>query len=56
MQDRYAGDIGDYGKFILLRKLSEKFRIGINWYDPGELEFERDKNGSFNMKTANTVT
>ena len=50
MQDRYAGDIGDYGKFGLLRKLSEKFSIGINWYDPGELDFERDKNGGFKQK------
>ncbi|HOC34968.1 MAG TPA: hypothetical protein PKI82_13010 [Ruminococcus flavefaciens] len=47
MQDRYAGDIGDYGKFILLRKLSERFSIGINWYNPGKLDFERDKNGKF---------
>ena len=50
MQDKYAGDIGDYGKFILLRKLSEKFRIGINWYAPEEIEFERDKNGSFKQE------
>ena len=50
MQDRYAGDIGDYGKLGLLRKLSEKFSIGINWYDPGELDFERDKNGEFKQE------
>ncbi len=50
MQDRYAGDIGDYGKFILLRKLSEKFSIGINWYNPGKLDFERDKNGKFKQE------
>lgn len=50
MQDRYAGDIGDYGKLGLLRKLSEKFSIGINWYDPGELDFERDKNGGFKQE------
>jgi len=50
MQDRYAGDIGDYGKLVLLRKLSEKFSIGINWYDPGELDFERDKNGEFKQE------
>ncbi len=27
--------------------MSEEFSIGINWYDPGELDFERDKNGGF---------
>lgn len=33
MQDRYAGDIGDLGKFYLLRKLSKAgFTIGVNWY------------------------
>ena len=33
MQDRYAGDIGDYGKFALLRALASKgFTIGVNWY------------------------
>lgn len=50
MQDRYAGDIGDYGKLGLLRKLSEKFSIGINWYNPGELDFERDKDGNFKQE------
>ena len=33
MQDRYAGDIGDFGKFGLLRAICrEGFRVGINWY------------------------
>jgi hypothetical protein len=33
MQDRYAGDIGDYGKFALLRALaSEGLSVGVNWY------------------------
>ena len=33
MQDRYAGDIGDYGKFALLRTLAAKgLSIGVNWY------------------------
>ena len=33
MQDRYAGDIGDYGKLGLLRSLSRTgLRIGVNWY------------------------
>jgi hypothetical protein len=36
MRDEYVGDIGDFGKYILLNKLSElcggNTRIGINWY------------------------
>lgn len=32
MQDRYAGDIGDYIKYTLLRRLSEGKRLGVAWY------------------------
>lgn len=32
MQDRYTGDIGDFGKLGLLRKLSTRLSIGVNWY------------------------
>lgn len=33
MQNKYAGDIGDYGKLGLLRKLrAAGFTIGVNWY------------------------
>lgn len=33
MQDRYAGDIGDYGKFGFLQALERAgLSIGINWY------------------------
>lgn len=33
MQDRYAGDVGDFGKFGLLRQMaSAGLKIGINWY------------------------
>lgn len=46
MQDRYAGDIGDYGKFGLLKALqAEGFRLGINWYKatpPTKKEEEND--------------
>ena len=31
MQDRYAGDIGDFGKFALLRALAPERRLGICW-------------------------
>ncbi|MDJ0832291.1 MAG: hypothetical protein QNJ69_02145 [Gammaproteobacteria bacterium] len=34
MQNRYSGDIGDYSKFLLLRKLfaEDRHRIGLVWY------------------------
>ena len=33
MQDRYVGDIGDYGKLGLLRSLAAAgLLIGVNWY------------------------
>lgn len=35
MQDRYAGDVGDFGKFSLLRSLfsdPKKYSIGVVWY------------------------
>lgn len=33
MQNRYAGDIGDYGKLGLLRKLrGAGLTVGVNWY------------------------
>ncbi|MGI5882059.1 MAG: hypothetical protein ACOX7L_03210 [Dethiobacteria bacterium] len=37
MQDRFVGDIGDFGKYGLLRALcwgygGERLRLGVNWY------------------------
>lgn len=32
MQDRYAGDIGDYVKLAMLRSLSAGKRLGILWW------------------------
>lgn len=33
MQDRYAGDVGDFGKFGLLRQIAGSgLKVGINWY------------------------
>lgn len=32
MQDRYAGDIGDYVKFALLRALAPDRKLGVAWY------------------------
>lgn len=33
MQNRYAGDVGDFGKLGLLRQISSAgLRVGVNWY------------------------
>lgn len=33
MQDRYAGDVGDFGKLGMLRKISNaRLKVGVNWY------------------------
>ena len=45
MQDRYTGDIGDFVKYGLLRKLSRNRRLGVAWYlHPDE---ERNEDGRF---------
>ncbi|MGH6675565.1 MAG: hypothetical protein ACRECE_04970 [Xanthobacteraceae bacterium] len=44
MQSRYAGDIGDFGKFALLRALCPNRRIGIIWYLTSELN-EKNNDG-----------
>ena len=38
MKDQYVGDIGDYGKYGLLRYLNScGLKIGVNWYlTPGD--------------------
>ena len=38
MKDQYVGDIGDYGKYGLLRYLNNcNLKIGVNWYlTPGD--------------------
>jgi hypothetical protein len=49
MQDRFVGDIGDFGKYGLLNSIcgngqrtEERFRLGINWYlfkpEPDDIE------------------
>lgn len=32
MQNRYAGDVGDYVKLALLRALAPGFQVGVAWY------------------------
>jgi hypothetical protein len=45
MQNRYAGDVGDFGKFALLRALGPNFCIGIIWYLTSELK-EKNNDGA----------
>lgn len=48
MQDRYAGDIGDFGKIGLLKYLiDEGFYVGVNWYKTEPPKSEMNKNGDF---------
>ena len=33
MKNQYVGDIGDYGKYSLLRAFTDaKVKVGVNWY------------------------
>jgi len=52
MQDRYTGDVGDFGKYGLLRSLAginppsdENLRLGVVWYrtDPGHVADPKDQ-------------
>ncbi len=45
MKNQYVGDIGDYGKYSLLRFLAQQgIRIGVNWY---LTENDRSEDGKF---------
>lgn len=51
MQDRYAGDIGDYGKIALLKALQDQgLSIGVNWYKAEALEAEKKADGTFKQE------
>ena len=48
MQDRYAGDIGDYGKFALLRAMEKQgLTVGVNWYLTQTLPSEIQDDGKY---------
>lgn len=56
MQDRYVGDIGDYGKYGLLRALTStelksgaRLKLFVNWYKtcPNNKKFNKNKEGKF---------
>lgn len=50
MQDRYAGDIGDFGKFALLKALSAAgFKVGVNWYWTCPQCFEKQDDGKYHI-------
>jgi len=40
MQNRYAGDVGDFGKFALLRAIAFDCKVGIIWYLTSEAREE----------------
>ena len=43
MQDRYAGDVGDFGKFGMLRCLEKSgLSVGVNWYLVGDESHNND--------------
>ena len=43
MQDRYTGDIGDYGKLGMLRCLAAAgLRVGVNWYRTPDEDHNED--------------
>ncbi len=47
MQDRYAGDVGDYGKIGLLKCLNKhEFDIGVNWYLVSTPDMEKNPDGT----------
>lgn len=51
MQDRYAGDVGDYGKIGLLKCLqTHGFTIGVNWYRVPTLDSEKKNDGTYKQQ------
>ena len=51
MQDRYAGDIGDYGKIALLRAIhAQGLSVAVNWYYVKPLEIEKKADGSYKQE------
>ena len=51
MQDRYAGDIGDFGKIGLLKALqAQGLSIGVNWYLVEPMDTERKSDGAYKQE------
>lgn len=52
MQDKYTGDIGDFGKFHLLQCVEKtKLKLGINWYYTKPYNYKEMNNGDGSIKT-----
>ena len=48
MQDRYSGDIGDFGKIGLLKALqTQGLYVEVNWYRVGPMDTERKEDGTY---------
>ena len=51
MQDRYAGDIGDYGKIGLLKALqTQGLSVGVNWYRVEPMDTEKKADGTYKQE------
>ena len=51
MQDRYAGDIGDFGKIGLHKALyTQGLSIGVNWYRVESLDTEKKADGTYKQE------
>ena len=56
MQDRYAGDIGDFGKIALLNALHDNgLSIGVNWYKTEPLDSEKKADGTYKKRDGGYV-
>lgn len=56
MQNRYAGDIGDFGKLGFLKFIEkESLNVGINWYltEPATKNENKNKDGKYKMSKTN---
>lgn len=48
MQDRYAGDVGDFGKLGMLRKIAATgLKVGVNWYLTYKPEEHGNEDGKY---------
>lgn len=51
MQDRYAGDIGGFGKIGLLKALqTQGLSVGVNWYRVEPMDTEKKADGTYKQE------
>lgn len=54
MQDRYAGDIGDFGKIWVLKALqTQGLSVGVNWYRVEPMDTEKKRMAHISRKMGN---